>query len=133
MKHINPPELGDSSDYGYTQIIVVPSQTSLAYIAGQCSGQSRDDYPDNFAGQVEKAFDHLRQALAAIRAAPEDIVKITILSVDHTDEKLRLVSAARKSFWPNHKPASTLIPVSRLASAGILFGVDAVVAIRSPA
>jgi len=35
MKFINPRELGDSSKYGYTQIVVVPSGSNLVYIAGQ--------------------------------------------------------------------------------------------------
>ena len=46
--------------------------------------------------------------------------------VDHNEEKLGLISAKRKSFWSNHKPASTLIPVPRLASDEMLFEIDAV-------
>ena len=77
--------------------------------------------------QLEDAFLNLRKALAAIGAIPDDVVKITILSVNHDIEKLKLISAARKKMWPgDNKPASMLIPVPRLASDGMLFEIDAV-------
>lgn len=128
MKFINPPELNDPSDYGYTQAVVVPSSTTLVYIAGQGGRDENDNYGD-FAAQLKQSFANLRTALAAVGATPEDVVKITILSVDHNEEKLRLISAQRKAFWSNHKPASTLIPVPRLASDEMLFEIDAVAVI----
>ncbi|MEO0457855.1 MAG: RidA family protein [Cyanobacteria bacterium P01_A01_bin.114] len=127
MQFINPPGLNDPSVYGFTQIVVVPAGATLAYIAGQGGGHADGSgYSDSFADQLEQAFANLRAALAAVGATPENVVKITVLSVDHTDEKLRLISAARNAFWPDQKPASTLIPVPRLASAGMLFEIDAV-------
>ncbi|MGD1919292.1 MAG: hypothetical protein ACFCAD_10625 [Pleurocapsa sp.] len=59
------------------------------------------------------------------------LAKITILSVEHNEEKLKLISAKRKSFWLEHKPASTLIPVPRLASDGMLFEIDAIAMISN--
>ena len=70
-------------------------------------------------------------ALAAINAIPEQVVKITVLSVDHNAEKQQLISLERNKMWSDEliKPASTLIPVPRLAGSGMLFEIDAVVAI----
>ncbi|MEO1622118.1 MAG: RidA family protein, partial [Cyanobacteria bacterium J06632_3] len=130
MRSLNPHTLGDSRDYGFSQIVVVPSDTALAYISGQGSGKVDGDYPESFAEQVALAFDSLRKALEAIGSTPDDVVKITILSVDHTDEKLKIISDARKRFWPDQRPTSTLIPVPRLASAGMLFEIDAVAVVR---
>ena len=132
MQFVNPSALSDPSGYGYTQIVVVPEGTQLAYIAGQGSGKTEANstsYSTSFSEQVEQAFSNLRTALSTVGASPEDVVKITVLSVDHTDEKLRVISAARNQFWPNRKPTSTLIPVPRLASAGMLFEIDAIAAI----
>ncbi|MEM8810809.1 MAG: RidA family protein [Cyanobacteria bacterium P01_G01_bin.38] len=129
MRHLNPPGLNDPSSYGFTQAIVVPAGATLAYIAGQGGGKPGGAYSDSFSDQVEQSLANLRTALAAVGARPEDVVKITVLSVDHTDEKLRLISAARNAFWPNQKPASTLIPVPRLASSGMLFEIDAIAVI----
>ncbi|WP_222427233.1 RidA family protein [Hyella patelloides] len=125
---MNPPGLNDPSDYGYTQAVVVPSGAKLVYIAGQGGADENGKY-GNFATQLKQAFANLRTALTAVGATPEDVVKITILSVNHNEEKLRLISAQRKSFWLNHKPASTLIPVPRLASDEMLFEIDAVAVI----
>ena len=130
MEYINPPELNNPSDYGYTQAVVVPSGSKLVYIAGQYGVDEQDNLvAADFATQMKQSFANLRTALTAVGATPEDVVKITILSVDHNEEKLRLISAERNSFWSNHKPASTLIPVPRLAGEGMLFEIDAVAVI----
>lgn len=61
----------------------------------------------------------------------EQVVKITVPSVDHDAKKQKLISAERNAMWPNDlvKPASTLIPVPRLAGDKMLFEVDAIAAI----
>ncbi len=130
MEFINPPELGDSSKYGFTQIVVVPSGSSLAYIAGQSGADENGNY-GTFSEQLQQAFVNLQKALTAVGATPENVVKITILSVEHNEEKLGLISAQRKSFWSNHKPTSTIIPVPRLASDGMLFEIDAVAVVAN--
>lgn len=130
MKFINPSGLNNPSSYGYTQAVVVPSGSSLVYIAGQYGiDENGNLVSDNFAVQLKQSFANLRTALAAVGATPEDVVKITILSVDHDEEKLHLISAQRNSFWSNCKPASTLIPVPKLAVDGMLFEIDAVAVI----
>lgn len=131
IQRLNPSELGDTSDYGFSQIVTVPAECRLAFIAGQGGGQHGDvETADDFTTQLEDAFVNLSKALAAIGATPDDVVKITILSVDHNREKLKLISTARKKMWPGeNKPASTLIPVPRLASDGMLFEIDAVAVI----
>ena len=133
IQRLNPPELGDTSDYGFSQIVTVPAGCRLAFIAGQGGGQHSDvATADDFTTQLEDAFANLRRALTAIGATPNDVVKITILSVNHDREKLKLISAARKKMWPGeNKPASTLIPVPRLASDGMLFEIDAVAVVAN--
>ncbi|WP_218107949.1 RidA family protein [Nostoc sp. KVJ20] len=84
----------------------------------------------DFAAQLKQAFANLRAALAAVGATPEEVVKITVLSVDHDAEKQQLISATRNQVWSgDRKPTSTLIPVPRLAVEGLLFEIDAVAAI----
>ena len=118
----------DPSDYGFTQAVIVPSGSTLVYIAGQGGADQNGNY-GSFVEQMELAFNSLSIALEAVGATPKDVVKITILSVEHNEEKLGLISAKRRSFWGEHKPASTLIPVPRLASDEMLFEIDAVAAI----
>ena len=130
MQFINPPELNDPSHYGFTQAVVVPPGSQLVYIAGQ-GGADRNGNYGTFVEQLKQSFINLQTALTAVGATPEDVVKITILSVEHNETKLDLISAQRRAFWSTHKPASTLIPVPRLASDGMLFEIDAVAVISS--
>lgn len=127
IQHINPPELGNPSHYGFTHLTTVPPGAQLVFIAGQSGADENGSY-GSFKDQLERAFIRLRKALSAVGAAPEHVVKITILSVDHDADKQRLISAQRNAFWPDEliKPTSTLIPVPRLASDGMLFEIDAI-------
>lgn len=133
IQHINPIGLHDPSHYGYTHVTTVPVNTTLVYIAGQL-GEDETGNPvaADFAAQLRQAFANLRTALAAVGAMPDQVVKITILSVDHDAEKQLLISAERNAMWQGErKPASTLIPVPRLAVDGLLFEIDAVASVPS--
>ena len=128
MQYINPPNLGDSSHYGFSQAVIVPPGSQLVYIAGQGGADKSGNY-GTFTEQLKRSFANLQTALIAAGASPENVVKITILAVNHNEDKLKLISAQRRAFWSEHKPASTLIPVPRLASDKMLFEIDAIAVI----
>ena len=130
IQRINPAELGNPSDYGFTNIVIVPADRMLVYIAGQ-GGRDEQGNLGDFETQLKQAFANLRTALAAAGATPEEVIKITVLSVDHDAQKQKLISAERNAMWSDDliKPASTLIPVPRLAGDGMLFEIDAIAAI----
>ena len=132
IKRINPDELGSPTNYGFTNVVLVPSDRTLIFIAGQ-GGRDAEGNLGDFAAQLKQAFTNLRIALTAAGATPEQVVKITILSVDHDASKQKLISAERNKMWGDDllKPASTLIPVPRLAGDGMLFEIDAVAAIAT--
>ncbi len=132
IQRLNPAGLADSSHYGYAQITIVPPNTTLVYIAGQLGEDKNGHFPSDFEGQLKQAFTNLRIALEAVGAAPDRVVKITILSVNHDSEKQRLISAERNAMWQgDRKPASTLIPVPRLAVDGALFEINAIASIQN--
>jgi len=130
IQRINPTALGDPAGYGFTNVVVVPSDKTLIFLSGQ-GGRDKQGNMGDFETQMKQAFANLRAGLAAGGAAPKDVVKITVLSVDHNAEKQRLISAERNALWPDKliKPASTLIPVPRLAGDDMLFEIDAIAAI----
>lgn len=132
IQRINPAELGNPSQYGFTNIVIVPADKTLVCIAGQ-GGRDNHGNLGDFKTQLKQAFSNLRTALAAAGAIPEQVVKITVLSVDHDARKQELISAERNAMWPDNliKPASTLIPVPRLAGDGMLFEIDAIAAISN--
>lgn len=130
IQRLNPAGLADSSHYGYAQITVVPADTKLVYIAGQLGEDENGNFPQDFKGQLKQSFTNLRTALRAVGATLEQVVKITVLSVNHDSEKQQLISTERNAMWKgDRKPVSTLIPVPRLAVDGALFEIDAIVAI----
>lgn len=58
-----------------------------------------------------------------------DVAKLTVLIVDHSEEKLHILSKElERAFGPGPKPTCTLIPVPRLALDGMLFEVEAIAA-----
>ncbi|MEM1256018.1 MAG: RidA family protein [Cyanobacteria bacterium P01_H01_bin.21] len=130
IQRLNPAELGNPTSYGFTNVVMVPAGKTLVFLAGQ-GGRDQQGHLGDFETQLKQAFISLRKALAAAGASPEDVVKITVLSVDHNAEKQRLISAERNAMWPDNlvKPASTLIPVPRLASDGMFFEIDAIAAV----
>ncbi len=129
IKLLNPAGLFDPSEYGFSHVAIAPAGATVVYIAGQSGGDENGNYSSDFADQLKNSFAHLRVALAAAGARPEAVVKITVLSVDHNEEKLRLISQAAHTMWGERKPTSTLIPVPRLASKNMLFEIDAVAVI----
>jgi len=131
IKLMNPPGLFDPSAFGFSHVAVAPPGATLVFIAGQSGGDENGNYSSDFSDQLNKSFAHLRIALAAAGALPEDVVKITILSVDHDDEKLTLIAQAAEKMWGERKPTSTLIPVLRLAGKNMLFEIDAIAVIQN--
>ncbi len=56
----------------------------------------------------------------------EDVVKITLLIKDYDEEKLKYMVTKRRQVFGKNSPASTLIPVPRLAFDSLKFEIDAV-------
>lgn len=77
-------------------------------------------------------MDNLATALVATGAQMWDIVKLTMLVVDHTEENLRVIATElERVLGGAPAPTCTLIPVPRLALDGMLFEVDAVAVLPS--
>ena len=125
---LNPPELADSLQYGYSQATVISADAELIHVAGQVG--ISDAGPNDFETQVDRAFDALQAALKVAGADAGDVVKITLLIVDHDAQKLAYLVKKRKAVFGNQPPASTLIPVPALYAPGVLFEIDAVAVAR---
>jgi enamine deaminase RidA (YjgF/YER057c/UK114 family) len=129
---MNPAGLYDPTANGYSHIATIAAGARLIYVAGQ-GGETADGrlLPD-FRLQVRQALDNLRTALAAAGAGMDAIAKLTVLVVDHSEERLHIVGAElERALAGGPKPACTLIPVPRLALDGMLFEVEAVAALAN--
>jgi enamine deaminase RidA (YjgF/YER057c/UK114 family) len=127
---VNPPTLYNAPQNGYSHIAVTPPRTRTVYISGQFGSDLQGNLvSDDYEEQVVQAFQNLRFALVAVGAKPQDVLKTTVLIVNHTQDKLIPFGREVAKLWGNQPPANTLIPVPRLALDGMLFEIDAYVAI----
>lgn len=123
---VNPQTLYDATRNGYSHIAVTPPRTRTVYISGQFGSDLLGNLVSSeFEPQLIQAFQNLHFALKAVGAKPEDVLKTTVLIVDHTQDKLIPLGREISKLWGSKPPANTLIPVPRLALDGMLFEIDA--------
>ncbi|WP_316632971.1 RidA family protein [uncultured Flavobacterium sp.] len=123
----NPASLFDPTPYGFSHASSVSTPGELVYISGQSGGLGKDHTLSNdFRKQTQTALQNIVTVLDSYNLKPENVMKITILVVDHSAEKLKIWEEEISKVWKNKPfPASTLIPVSKLAIDGMLIEVDA--------
>lgn len=134
MSHVfqlsNPDSLYDPSANAYSHVAQVRSDSCLLHVAGQGGEDAQGNLSALFAEQTAQALLNLQLALASKGAGLGDVFKLTLLIVDHSEERLRQWVQAADQAWGEHmKPTCTLTPVPRLALDGMLIEVDAVAAI----
>ncbi|WP_095100024.1 RidA family protein [Pseudomonas sp. Irchel 3A5] len=127
----NPPGLYDPSPNGYSHAAQLQPQARLLYIAGQGGEDSQGKLSSVFAEQARQALANLATALQSRGASFDHVFKLTLLIVDHGQEKLSTwVEEIDRAWGESMKPVCTLIPVPRLALDGMQIEIDAVAAIQ---
>ena len=121
---VNPTYLPNTTQYGYSQATVVAPNAKVIYVAGQIGITNKG--PNDFEHQVDRAFENMIAVLEAAGGRIEDVVKITLLIKDYDEEKLKYMVTKRRQVFGANPPASTLIPVPRLAFDSLKFEIDAV-------
>jgi len=123
---INPPKL--PTPPGYSQVIRVTGGATY-YIAGQVAWDAENNLVgrDDFEAQTRQVLTNLVEALDAVGAGVEDLVKICIYVVDHDTDKLDVIRRVRDEFFGGiTPPTSTLLGVSALALPDLMIEIDAV-------
>ena len=109
------------------------SHYSDAVLAGQTlyiSGAVATDRDGHVIGkgdvaeQARQIFRNIALALKAAGGSPSDVARITIFMRDVDDRPK--INPVRKEFFGDHRPASTLVEVSRLVNPDLLLEIDAV-------
>jgi enamine deaminase RidA (YjgF/YER057c/UK114 family) len=125
LERINPAGLATPEAYTH---VIVATGTRLVFVAGQVAedGQGNLVGHGDLAVQARHAFDNVGRALAAARARPEQVARITIFVVRYRHEDLPVIEQARAALFGDHKPTDTLLGVETLAHPGCLIEVDAI-------
>lgn len=101
---------------------------STIHISGQHAGSPQG--PIGGASMLQQSREAIRRVLALIAAAgatADDVVKLTIYLCDMT--RRAEFSAARREFFADPLPCSTLVGVAALASPDLLVEIDALAVI----
>jgi enamine deaminase RidA (YjgF/YER057c/UK114 family) len=126
-KCINPKELYNSTQYGFSQI-VISQPGKIVFISGQVAW----DKNLNIVGvndlkiQTQKAIDNLKLAIESAGGSLENIVMLRIYKVDYKREDGAIISEIlRNTFGISTPPASTWISVKGLANEEFLIEIEA--------
>jgi enamine deaminase RidA (YjgF/YER057c/UK114 family) len=123
----NPAGLYDPAPNGYSHLAAVEPGARLLLLAGQGGQNATGELASDFRQQVRQALTNVLVALESAGASGQDIAKLTVLVVDHTEERLHIFGEElSRALGDAMKPTCTLIPVPRLALDGMLFEVEAV-------
>ncbi len=106
---------------------LLPPGARLAFIAGQGGETADGQLSEDFRQQVRQALRNLCIAIEAAGGTPQQIAKLGVLIVAHSEARLQVFGdELARALGPGPKPACTLISVPRLALDGMLFEIDAV-------
>jgi len=130
LEIVNPAALGDPAPNGYSTAVIAPANARIAYISGQGGFDGRGDLSPDFAAQVQQAYANLGKALEGIGAKPDQVAKLTVYVVGHDPSKLEPLTKAVVAMFGDRLPAQTLVGVEKLAVDGMLFEVEAIVALE---
>ena len=108
---INPPGLYDPAPNGYSHVALLPPGARLAFIAGQGGETADGQLSEDFRQQVRQALRNLCIAIEAAGGTPQQIAKLGVLIVDHSEARLQVFGdELARARGPGPKPACTLIP-----------------------
>ena len=116
VTRMNPPDLPDSSQLGYSQIsIAEPGR--LAFISGQVAWRpDGEEVPGSLVEQTKIVGRNVIAALNAVGASVEDIAIARIYVVDLTPERLEEAMPALISTFGGAQPSITGVGVAALAA-----------------
>lgn len=96
------------------------------YISGLVSTDERGQVVGvgDVVAQARHIFHSLGLVLEAVGGTPADVAKVTVFMRDVSQRPA--INPVRKAFFGAHRPASTLVEVSRLIHDDLLLEVEAV-------
>jgi 2-iminobutanoate/2-iminopropanoate deaminase len=123
---INPPELFDSVQYGFSQI-VISQGARMVHLSGQVAWDAEEHIGDagDLRAQVFKSLENVKTAMACVGGTMQDIVSLRIYIVQSVLGDTSGVKEGLKAFFPDYPPASTWIGVPALASGDFLVEIEA--------
>jgi len=118
------PELGEPVSH-YTDAV---SFGQLLFVSGRLGIDPESQaVPDDVVDQARIVFANIGRVLEAAGASFADVLKVTVFLTDINDRPK--VNPVRREFFGEHRPASTLVEVSRLVRPDAKIEVEAIAGI----
>ncbi|UNI18406.1 Monoamine oxidase [Purpureocillium takamizusanense] len=124
---IDPHGLFDSRP-NFSHVASSAAGSRVVMTAGQVGADDKGVAPRDTVEQIQLAFYNLRRCLESFGASVTDIVKLVFYIVDY-DHTRRQHTTPLQSFLQGHRPATTLVPVPKLAKPEFKFEVEAYVSL----
>jgi 2-iminobutanoate/2-iminopropanoate deaminase len=126
-KCLNPKELFNSTQYGFSQIVVC-DPGRMVFISGQVAWDENLNIvgENDLKIQTQKAIDNLKTAIEYAGGRLENIAMLRIYKVDYKSEDGAVINEIlRKNFGTASPPASTWVSVKGLANEGFMIEIEA--------
>ena len=96
------------------------------YVSGLVATDERGEVvgAGDVVEQTRQVFRNLKRILDKAGVTPADVAKVTIFMRDASQRSL--INPLRQEFFGSHKPASTLVEISRLVRDDLLIEIEAV-------
>lgn len=127
-KHINPPELFPSLQYGFSQIVVAHGGRTI-YLSGQVAWDAQQQIvgPGDLRAQTRQTLNNIETAMQAAGGKLTDVVSMRIYIVDAALVESHHMSEALRDYFPEESaPATTWIGVHALANEDFLVEIEAI-------
>lgn len=125
---IDPPGLMDSRPTFSHVASSLGDNVRFISTAGQIGVDAKANLPANRSEQIQLAFANLKRCIEAAGATVRDVQKLVYYIVDY-DHTRRDHFEPIKAFLNGHRPATTLVPVPKLFKPGVIFEVEAYLAV----
>jgi 2-iminobutanoate/2-iminopropanoate deaminase len=123
---LNPPELFDSLQYGFSQAVAVREEAIRLVLSGQvATDQQERTTRTDLAGQLEVTFDNIERLLSAAGAGLEAVTMLRIYLIEDVKDELHAVATELRRRFPYRPPASSWVLVAGLAREDWLVEVEA--------
>ncbi len=126
-KVINPNQLFDSRQYGFSQVVITPPGRQV-FVSGQVAWDHKMNIvdPRDLAKQTQQSINNLKIAIEAAGGTLEDIVMLRIYIVDYHKEYGSIITKVlTDNFGTDHPPASTWLNVKGLANEAFMIEIEA--------
>jgi enamine deaminase RidA (YjgF/YER057c/UK114 family) len=118
---------------GFSQVVTA-TEGKIVFISGQVSFNADNELvgKGDLRAQAVQTFENLKQALAAVGATFDDVLKSNTYIVDYTPDVIGVIREVRSQYLPQEKaPASTLIGVQALAFEDLLIEIEAIAMVEA--